>query len=61
MPAMPAEFNNILEDKTFTNGAEKDVVRTKYAETFKTGVTHAKELDFSDSGWNAEPKDKIVE
>ena len=51
-PLSPDEFNTLIETKVFTNGADCDnIVKPKYAQTFRVVIACATQLDFSNLGW----------
>ena len=60
-PMTPEAFNVSIDDKAFTNGADKyRVVIPKYCETFMAVITDAEELKFSCMGLDDEAAREII-
>ena len=53
-PISPAAFNAALEGCVFTNGADAEFVKGKYAKTFQEVVAEAGELRLANCGFNAD-------
>lgn len=54
-PTSPAQFDGIIEQKSFTNGkSDKPFVKKKFAETTRAILAATKELDFSKMEWSEE-------
>jgi hypothetical protein len=53
-PSSPTAFAQLLTTKTFTNGADIDVVAGLYARTVIEALGHASTLDYADLGWTGE-------
>mmetsp|Transcript_110087 Transcript_110087/g.322026 ORF Transcript_110087/g.322026 Transcript_110087/m.322026 type:complete len:616 (+) Transcript_110087:78-1925(+) len=57
----PDHFNKLIDDKTFTNGADKDtVVKPKYYDTFQAVVTNAQSLQLRGIGFRDSDASEVV-
>merc|ERR1712232_476752 len=52
-PRTPMRFDELIDTKKFTNGADSDTVKTLYHATFDTMATTARELAFTNIEWRA--------
>ena len=54
-PLAPDRFNELVDEKTFTNGADADaIVKPKYLKTFNAVIVDAEELNYSGLGFDTE-------
>ena len=57
----PEKFWAILDQKTFTNGADCAMVKEKYAKTFEEVLGSAEVLDFKSLNWGAKEFEVVAE
>ena len=61
-PLAPDRFNQMVDEKTFTNGADADaIVKPKYLKTFNAVIVGAEELNYSGLGFDTEKARGVLE
>ena len=60
-PMAPEKFGAILGDKTFTNGADCDMVKEKYAKTFEEVLATTEVLEFDGLKWGQKEFEVVAE
>lgn len=61
-PRTPMVFNHDIQDKVFTNGADRDeIVIPKYAETFEDVISSAQYLEFECLGFEDDDARQVME
>merc|ERR1712072_521228 len=60
-PMAPQKFGAILDEKTFTNGADCGFVKEKYAKTFEEVLGSAEVLDFKRLNWGEKEFEVVAE
>ena len=61
-PLAPDRFNELVDAKTFTNGADADaIVKPKYLKTFNAVIVGAEELNYSGLGFDTEKARGVLE
>merc|ERR1719326_1041949 len=60
-PMAPVRFGAILDEKTFTNGADCEMVKEKYAKTFEEVLGSAEVLDFKSLDWGEKEFEVVAE
>ena len=60
-PLLPDRFYTLIQDKTFTNGADREkIVIPKYNDTFEKVIEKAEKLHFDNLGFGDEEADAAV-